>query len=122
MPWSAQNSSFSMLSTGWLNGLTGSRYMMKYGLAASSSGPPRSSSATAHMTARSPACSDVITIGLVVLVTIALKLSRYERCGWMSFGCAHDMTKSMLGSASQRCAARATSASALGRCSPVSRS
>ena len=111
-----------MLSTGWLSGLTGSRYMVKYGLAASSSGPPRSASAISHITARSPACSEVMTIGLVVLVTMARKLSRYERCGSMSLGCAHDMTKSMLGSASQRRAARATSASALGRCSPVSMS
>ncbi len=74
------------------------------------------------MTARSPACSDVMTMGLVVLATIALKLSRYDRAGSMSFGWAHDMTKSMLGSASQRRAARATSASTLVRCSPVSRS
>ena len=111
-----------MLSTGWLSGLTGSRYIVKYGLAASSSGPPRSASAMAHMTVRSPSSSDVMTIGLVVLVTIVRKLSRYERCGSMSLGCAHDITKSMFGSASQSRAARATSASALGRCSPVSRS
>ena len=76
MPWSAQKSSLAMLSAGWLRGLTGSRYIVKYGLAASASGPPRSASATAHITARSPACSEVMTIGLVVLETIALKLSR----------------------------------------------
>ena len=76
MPQSAQKSSFSMLSTGCESGLTGSRYMVKYGLARSSSAPPRSSQAISHNTLRSPAFSAVITIGLVVLVTMARKLSR----------------------------------------------
>ncbi len=49
---------------------------MKYGLARSSSAPPRSALAIAHMTSRSPASSEVMTIGLVVLVTMARKLSR----------------------------------------------
>ncbi len=76
MPLSAQNSSLAMLSTGWLSGLTGSRYMVKYGLARNSSSPPRSSQATRHITSRSPACSEVITMGLVVLLAMARKLSR----------------------------------------------
>ena len=76
MPQSAQKSSFSMLSTGCESGLTGSRYIVKYGLARSSSLPPRSSPAISQKTLRSAAFSAVITSGLVVLVTIARKLSR----------------------------------------------
>jgi len=78
MPQSAQKSSLSSTSGACCRGLTGSPYWMKYGLARNSSAPPRSSEAIFHMTSRSSTPAAVMTIGLVVLLTIWRKLSRYE--------------------------------------------
>ena len=88
MPRSAHRMSLSTASTGCLRALVGSPYSTKYGLAASSSAPPRSASAMSAITARSPAFSATTTSGLVVLVTIARKLSSSARWGSPSPGCA----------------------------------
>ena len=76
MPQSAQKRSLSRTSGACCSGLTGSPYWMKYGLARSSSAPPRSSQAIFHMTSRSSTPAAVMTIGLVVLLTMARKHSR----------------------------------------------
>ena len=109
MPASAHNRSLSIASSMCRRGLTDSPYTMKYGFAASSSAPPRSSHAIRHMTSRSSRSSAVTTMGLVVLFTMARKLCRKASAGRRSLGHAPDMTKSMLGSASHSRAARTVS-------------
>ena len=76
MPLSAQKSSLSSTSGACCSGLTGSPYWMKYGLARSSSSPPRKAAAIFCMTSRSSTPAAVMTIGLVVLLTMARKHSR----------------------------------------------
>ena len=79
MPQSAQKSSLSSTSGACCSGLTGSPYWMKYGFSRSSLGAAAEArTAIFHMTSRSSTPAAVMTIGLVVLLTMARKHSRYE--------------------------------------------
>jgi hypothetical protein len=122
MPWSAQNSSLSTVSKGCLSGVTGWLYMTKYGLARSSSAPPRTSQAMRHMGSTVSTPPAVMTSGLVVLLIMMLNCFGYASPASMPSGQAPDITKSMLGSASHSRAATLTSSSLPRRRCPVSRS